>query len=119
MNNILKEIKNDITCLGNEPTVNNIEQYISQNKIFCILFYSKIIPEYSTLLSSFYSNINKNSMFKLLLCICEDNEEEYNKIVSEIKDISCLIFNYNSKNKDIFIEKYNIISLPTLLILDK
>ena len=52
MKNILKEIKNDIICLGNEPRVDNIEQYISQNKIFCILFYSKILPEYSNLFLS-------------------------------------------------------------------
>jgi len=35
MKNVLKEIKNDIISKGDEPRVDNIEQYISQNKIFC------------------------------------------------------------------------------------
>ena len=47
MKNILSNIKNDIISLGSEPRVDNLEQYMSQNKIFCILFYSKMIPEYT------------------------------------------------------------------------
>ena len=36
----VKLIKNDILSYGKEPRVDNINQYISQNKLFCILFYS-------------------------------------------------------------------------------
>ena len=118
MKNILKEIKNDIISMGDEPRVDNIEQYISQNKIFSILFYSKIIPNYLNILSSLDNFFNNDNSLKLILCICEDDEEDYNKIFSEI-NISCLIFNYDSKNKDLLIKQYNIISLPTLIILDK
>ena len=38
-NNILKEIKNELISKGDEPRVDNLEQYISQNKIFTILFF--------------------------------------------------------------------------------
>ncbi len=119
MKNILKDIKNDIKSLGSEPRVDNLEQYISQNKIFCILFYSKIIPEYSNLLSSLSEQMNNNNLIKLLICICEESEEDYNKVISEIKGVSCLVFNFDSKNRDVIIKKYNIIALPTLIVLDK
>ena len=119
MKNILKEIKNDIVSSGKEPRVDNLEQYISQNKIFCVLFYSKIIPEYLDILSLLNQTINDNDSLKLILCICEETEEDYNDMILEIKNISCLIINYNSKNIDLFIREYNIITLPTLLILDK
>ena len=36
-----------------------------------------------------------------------------------MNDISCLILNYNSKNKDFLINNYNIISLPKLIVLNK
>ena len=119
MKNILKEIKNDIISVGDEPRVDNIEQYISQNKIFCILFYSNIIPDYSNMLTSLNNVINDNSSLKLIICICEDTEEDYKNTLSTINNVSCLIFNYDSKNRDLFIKKYNIISLPALIILDK
>ena len=118
MKNILKEIKNDFISSGTEPRVSNIEQYISQNKIFCILFYSKIIQDNLTLLSLLDNIINKDSMLKLLICICEENEEDYNKNISELNNISCLILNFNSEIRNTFIQQYNIISLPNLIILD-
>ena len=119
MKNVLKEIKNDIISMGDEPRVDNIEQYISQNKIFCILFYSKIIPEYSNILLSLNTIINNSTTLKLIICICEDTEEDYKKSLYELNKISCLILNYDSKNRDLFIKKYNIMSLPKLIILDK
>ena len=119
MQNILKEIKNDFISSGTEPRVSKIEQYISQNKIFCILFYSKIIQGNSTLLSLLDNIINKDSMLKLLICICEENEEDYNKDVADLKNISCLILNFNSEIRNTFIQQYSIISLPNLIILDK
>jgi len=118
MKNVLKEIKNDIISKGDEPRVDNIEQYISQNKIFCLLFYSNIIPEYLNILSSL-KIINNNDNLKLIICICNDSEEDYNKTISEMNDISCLILNYNSKNKEYLIDNYNVISLPKLIVLNK
>ena len=114
--NFLQEIKNEMRSIGSEPRVENLEQYISQNKLFCILFYSNIIPDYSDLLSKLNEQMN-NSLLKLLICICEEDEEEFNKISSEIK-ISCLLFNFDSKTRDFLINKFNIISLPTLTVLN-
>ena len=119
MKNILKEIKNDIVSFGNEPRVDNIEQYISQNKIFCILFYSNLLPYYSNVFLSLNNIINNNSELKLLICICEDDEEGFNKSLSEINNISCLIIKFDSKNRYLFINKFNIILIPTLIVLDK
>ena len=118
MKNILKEIKNDITSIGSEPRVDNLEQYISQNKLFGILFFSNIVPDYLNLLSKLEEQINNSkNLLKLLICICEENEEEYNKISSEIK-ISCLLLKYDSKNRETLIKKYNIMTIPTLIVLD-
>ena len=63
--------------------------------------------------------IEKNDELKLIVCLCEEAREEYNKEILEFKEISCLILNFDSKSKDLFIKKYNIISLPILIILDK
>ena len=106
MKNILKEIKNDIISKGDEPNVDNLDQYISQDKIFCILFYSKIIPDSSNLLSSL-KILNTSDVLKLVICICEDNEEDYKASLSQINNISCLILKYESKSEDIkLIEDY-------------
>ena len=119
-NNILKEIKNELISKGDEPRVDNLEQYISQNKIFTILFFSKIIPDFESVLSILNSIYQKFDNLKLIICICEETEEEFNQVLSCIKeDITCLILKYESKNREILISNYNIISLPTLLILDK
>ena len=118
MKNILKEIKNDIISKGDEPNIDNLDQYISQDKIFCILFYSKIIPDSSNLLSSL-KIFNTSDVLKLVICICEDSEEDYKASLSQINNISCLILKYESKNRDSFINEYNIISLPRILILNK
>jgi len=118
MKNILKEIKNDIISKGDEPNVDNLDQYISQDKIFCILFYSKIIPDNSNLLSSL-KILNTSDVLKLVICICEDTEEDYKASLSQINNISCLILKNESKNRNSFINEYNIISLPSMLILNK
>jgi len=85
---------------------------------FKLLFYSNIIPEYLNILSSL-KIINNNDNLKLIICICNDSEEDYNKTISEMNDISCLILNYNSKNKEYLIDNYNAISLPKLIVLNK
>ena len=58
--NILKEIKNELISIGNEPNIDNLEQYISQNKIFSFLFYSKIIPDFESILSLLNNLYKKN-----------------------------------------------------------
>ena len=87
--------------------------------IFCILFYSKKIPEIENMLFSLNNKIYKSNSLKLIICICDETEEEYDEALSKIKRISCSIINYDIKNRDLFIKKYNITSLPTMIILDK
>jgi len=118
MKNILKEIKNDIISKGDEPNVDNLDQYISQDKIFCIFFYSKLIPDSSNILSSL-KIINTFDALKLVICICEENEEDFKISLDQINNNSCIILKYESKNRDSFINAYNIISLPCMIILNK
>ena len=80
-NNILKEIKNELISKGTEPNIDNFEQYISQNKIFSILFISKIIPELFSLLNSLNSLCLKNESIKLIICICSDSKEDFDEIL--------------------------------------
>ena len=118
--NILKEIKNELISKGNEPRIDNLDQYISQNKIFTILFISKIMPDVSSILSSLHIQYSKNNKIKLIICICSDTKEDFDETLSVIhEDIPCLIFNYESKMREILIEKYNVITIPSLIILDK
>jgi hypothetical protein len=118
-NNILKEIKNELISIGNEPRIDNFDEYISQNKIFTFLFYTKIIPDFETILPLLDNLYEKFDSLKLIICICEDKEKEFNEILSSIKDISCLIMKFESKNRDILLSTYNIITIPSLIILDK
>ena len=73
-NNILKEIKNELISKGTEPRIDNLDQYISQNKIFTILFISKIMPDVSSILSSIHAQYSKNSKLKLIICLCTDTQ---------------------------------------------
>ena len=119
-NNILKEIKNELISKGTEPRIDNLDQYISQNKIFTILFISKIMPDVSSILSSIHAQYSKNSKLKLIICICTDTKEDFDETFLIINDaIPCLIFNYESKMRENLISKFNIITIPSLLILDK
>ena len=119
-NNILKEIKNELISKGTEPRIDNLDQYISQNKIFTILFISKIMPDVSSILSLIHKQYSKNSKLKLIICICTDAKEDFDETFLIINDaIPCLIFNYESKMRENLISKFNIITIPSLLILDK
>ena len=119
-NNILKEIKNELISKGSEPSIDNLDQYISQNKIFAIFFISQIMPDITSILSSLYEQYSKNKLIKLIICICADTKEDFDETLSIISDdIPCLIFNYESKMREILIAKYNIITVPSLLVLDK
>ena len=118
-NNILKEVKNELISKGKEPNIDNFDQYISQNKLFSILFFSKIIPNYTSILTNISTIFSKFDSIKLILCICEDTKEDFDEVLLSIKDISCLIFNFESKSRHNFILSYNIISLPCLIILNK
>ena len=88
-----------------------MEKYISQNKIFTFIFYTKIIPDFEIILP-LWTIYKKNSiLIKLIICICEDNDEEFNQILSSIKDISCLIMKFESKNRDILISTYILLKV--------
>ena len=87
--------------------------------IFCIFFYSKKISEDEHILSSLNNKIRENDSLRLIICICEETKEDYEEALSKFEEISCLILNYDLESRDFFIKKYNIISFPTLIILDK
>ena len=120
-NNIIVEdedIKEDNTEKIEEDDFQD-EKRETTGLIFCILFYSKKIPEIEKLLFSLNNKIYKSKSLKLIICICDETEEEYDKALSEIKGISCSVINYDTESRDLFIKKYNIKSLPTMIILDK
>ena len=83
------------------------------------LDYSKTIPEIENLLYILNNKICKSDSLKLIICICDETEEEFNEALSKFKGMSCSIINYDIENRDLFIKKYNIKSFPTLIILDK
>lgn len=87
--------------------------------IFCILFYSKKIPEIENMLFSLNNKIYKSNSLKLIICICDETEEEYDEALSKIKGISYSVINYDIESRDLFLKKYNIAKLPTMIILDK
>ena len=117
-NNILKEIKDEIINKGKESQTDNLERFISEEKLFSILFYTNRFPSSNKILPIIKKYISPNENIKLIIIICEDDEIEYNNILNSLNDISCLTMKYNSKNNETLINNYNIIALPRLLILD-
>ena len=122
-NNILKEIEANIIKNG-DCSYTSINICMKQNNIFGILFISELIPNinhiiqiFSDLLNSFKNQ--ENNIFTLIICICSEEKEDYEKIFLKISNISCFVLPFNSKQKESLIDKYNIIILPCLLLFDK
>ena len=114
-----EDIKEDNTIKIKDNTQDKKREVITEGLIFCILYYSKAILEITNLLFSLNNKICKSNSLRLIICICDKTEEEYNEALSDFTEISCSILNYDIEKRDLFIQKYNIKSLPTMIILDK
>ena len=122
-NNILKEIEPNIIKNG-DASYTSIDICIKQNNIFGMLFISGFIPNINNIIEIFTNlqktiNNEENNIFTLIICICSEEKEDYERTFSKISNLSCFVLPYNSKQKENIIDKYNIIILPCLLIFDK
>ena len=122
-NNILKEIEPNIIKNG-DASYTSMDICIKQNNIFGILFVTEFIPNINNIIqifSNILNSINKeeNNIFTLIICICSEEKEDYDKTFLKISNLSCFVIPFNSKQKQNIIDKYNIIILPCLLIFDK
>ena len=119
-NNILREIEPSLIKKGN-VSYTTLDICIKENKIFGILFISGIIPTINDIIEFFnnlLNSVNQNDdIFKLIICFCE--KEDYNLSLSKFSNFSCFIIPFESLEKQKLIDKYNIITLPCLIILDK
>ena len=120
-NNILKEIEPNIIKNG-DASYTSIDICIKQNNIFGMLFISEFIPNINNIIQIFSNILNsinneENNIFTLIICICSEEKEDYEKTFLKISNLSCFVLPYNSKHKENIIDKYNIIILPCLLIL--
>ena len=122
-NNILKEIEQNIIKNG-DASYTSIDICIKQNNIFGILFISEFIPNInniiqilSNLLNSFKNE--EDNIFTLIICICSEDKEDYEKTFLKISNLSCFVLPFNSKQKENIIDKYNIFILPCLLLFNK
>lgn len=122
MSNILEKLGKELINKGNEPEVSDLQTLIKQNKIFGIFFYSSIIPNKKELLikiNGFIQELKNENRFKLIICICNDDKISFNLDLASFNNISSLVIPFESEIRNILINKYNIISLPFLLIIDK
>ena len=122
-NNILKEIEPNIIKNG-YASYTSIDICIKQDNIFGMLFISGFIPNINDIIEIFTNlpktiNNEENNIFTLIICICSEEKEDYERTFSKISNLSCFVLPYNSKQKENIIDKYNIIFLPCLLIFDK
>lgn len=126
--NILKEIHPGLINKGKELLPDNFDNFIQQNKLFLILFYSQIIFSQNTnnnneFLQTFFfrfSNISENfPNIKFIICLCDEEKEDYDLSKKYFSKFSCLIIPFESEGKKKLIDYFNIISLPCLLFLDK
>ena len=121
--NILEEIEESIIKKG-DASYTSINICIKNNNIFGMLFISEFIPNFSDIMQIIQNlmNINskeENSIFTLIICICSEEKEDFEKTLSMISKLSCFILPYNSDLKEKIINKFNIVLLPSLLLFDK
>ena len=121
-NNILRVLEPKLIKYGN-TSYTSLDMCIKEKKIFGILFISGIIPTidkiiqlFNNLLNSFKQN---EEILQLIICICDEGKNEYDISLSKLTDLSCFIIPFESEEKEQLINKYNIISLPCLIIFDK
>ena len=58
-------------------------------------------------------------IFTLIICICSEQKKEYEETILKISKLSCFILPYNLDITNKIIDKYNIIILPSLVLLNK
>jgi len=122
-NNIFKEIEANLIKNG-DNIYTSLDICIKQKKIFGILFISRIVPTINDIIKILNEVINSlidqnNDIFKLIICICDEEKSDYDLTLSKFINLSCFIIPFESEAKDKLLDKYNIISLPCLIIFDK
>jgi hypothetical protein len=121
-NNILRDIQPNLIKKG-DAFYSSFDILIQQNKIFGLLFISGIVPKIKNIIELFNkifdSVTQKDDILKLIICICDEEKNEYENTFSKFSNLSCFIIPFESDIKQKLINKYNIISLPCLIIFDK
>ena len=122
-NNILKEIESNIIKNG-DSSYTSLDICIKQNNIFGILFISEFIPNINKIIQILINLLNflkykENNIFTLIICICSEEKADYEKTLLKISGLSCFILPFDSKQKENMINKYNIITLPCFVLLNK
>lgn len=121
-NNILQEISSPFIPCGWETEIKDLSSFIEESKIFNILFYSSSISiSVSSLLKykSVIKSFNQNNDIIIIICILEDDEEDFNKYLKLFSDMKCLVIPFNSQVNDLLTKHFNIITVPRLVILDE
>ena len=120
-NNILRELEPNLIKIG-DNSYTTLDNCIKQNKIFGILFLSGIATKINNILKKFNDLFNLeeiNNTFKLIICICDEEKSDFDEVFSKLSDLTCFIIPFQSDGIEKLINKYNIVSLPCLLIFDK
>ena len=109
---------------GQQKSISSIDTLVNDGNsyLFGILFFSNIIPFNSKIINSLSNTLSIkeiNEHLKLIICICDDNEAEFNKLMLEFSKLNCIIIPFKSEINQKLINKYNIFTLPTLIIIDK
>ena len=121
-NNILKEIEPNLIKKGN-ASYSSIDIFIKQDKVFGLLFISGILPKLNNIIEKLNnlcsSRTQNDDILKLIICICDEEKNEYDDSLLKISNLSCFVVPFESEIKQKLINKYNIISLPCLVIIDK
>lgn len=108
------------------PEGKEVTQYLSElcprTKIYSLLFYSKLIPfgeEFLENLKEFIRANNTENFMQTVVCLCDEDIEDYNETFKLFKDFPCYLISFNSETKDNLIKTYNVFSLPLLILVEK
>ena len=121
-NNLLREIEPILIKKGN-ASYTSIDICIKENNIFGLLFISGIVPTIKNIIQTFNNLENsltkEEDIFKLIICICDEEKTEYDATFSLLSNLTCFIIPYEYEGREKLISNYNVISLPCLIIFNK
>ena len=120
--NLIREIEPNLIKKGN-AIYTSIDICIKENNIFGLLFISGIVPTINNIIHLFNNLENsltkEENIFKLIICLCDEEKEDYDNTFSLFENLTSFIIPFDFAGKEKLINKYNIISLPCLIIIDK
>ena len=100
-----------------------LKSFFINIKLLGILFYSDFIPHKEEIyknLSNFMAKIEDKTFLNVLVCICDEEIDEFNRTRAMFgDDENFSVLEFDSPFREMLIKKYNVFNLPSFIILQQ